>query len=81
MSKLLQDNGLFKHTHVFTGYAEGTPYLYYKDARGVIDGIGRQHINLYKKCDTCGKEVLVAMIHVQADGSLYGAKKEVKNEG
>lgn len=64
---------IFSHTHVFSGM--GTPYLYYKNGGGVVDGIGRQHINLYGKCDICNKEILVAKIHVDSNGKLYGYEK------
>lgn len=37
MRKLIQKTELFKHDHVFTGYADGTPYLYNKTNNGVVD--------------------------------------------
>lgn len=73
--------GLFNHDHdhVFTGYQGADPYLYYKPAapsqHGVIDGINRQHVSLYGKCDICGKEIRVAMMHVNADSTLYDKSK------
>lgn len=74
MSKIIKPSGnIFKHDCVFTGIGE--PYLYYKEGGGVIDGIGRQHINLYGKCDICNKEVIIAKIHVNEKGELYGLKK------
>ena len=71
MSKLIQKTELFKHDHVFTGYADGTPYLYNKTNNGVVDGIDRMHIDLYAKCDICNKEILVAKIHCDKEGKLY----------
>lgn len=59
------------HTHTFTGYAEGKPYLYNKTNYGVIDGIQRMHVVLYCKCDTCNEEVEIAMLHCDKDGKLY----------
>lgn len=67
---IVPQKGFFKHDHVILGL--GTPYLYYKDKGGVTDGIGRQHIALYGKCEICNKEVRVAMIHVDKTGKLYG---------
>lgn len=64
----------FKHNHVFTGC--GTPYLHYKSGGGVTDGIGRKHIDLYSRCDICNKEILVAKIHVDKNGMLYGCDKK-----
>lgn len=64
------------HTHEFNGYGSDVPYLYYKTHDGVVDGIGRMHVNLYGKCDICGEEVLLAKIHCTEEGKLY--KKEGK---
>lgn len=36
---------------------------YYDQERGVIDGIGRQHITLYCRCDRCGDRRPVGYIH------------------
>lgn len=66
---------LFTHNCTFTGYGNGTPYLYYKAGGGVVDGIKRMHLQLYSKCDICDKEVLVAMTHVQEDGKIYDSKE------
>jgi len=63
----------FKHNHVFTGYCGDTPYLHYDKGGGVIDGCGRQHINLYGVCNVCNEKILVGKIHVDKDGKLYGA--------
>lgn len=78
MSKLIQEHGLFKHTHVFSRSDGGEPYFYYKNGGGIIDGINRQHIDLYCTCDTCNKEVRVARIHVDQNGVLYGIKEKEK---
>lgn len=79
MSKLLiKQDVLFSHTHVFTGYAGGVPYLYYTSGNPYVDGINRGHINLYAKCDTCGKEILVAKIHTDSNGNLYETKLDKK---
>lgn len=78
MSKLMLTNKkTFGHTHIFTGYQGDIPYLNYKDGKGVIDGIDRQHINLYARCDVCNKEFLLARIHVDKDGQLYGNNKKI----
>lgn len=72
MSKIIIPNKHFlKHNCVISGI--GTPYLYNKGG-GVIDGIGRQHINLYGKCDICNKEILVAIIHANKNGKIYSEK-------
>lgn len=70
MSNTIKKNKSFTHTHTFTGYCGGIPYLYNKGL-GVVDGIGRMHINLYCKCDTCNEEVLVAKFHCDKDGKVY----------
>ncbi len=62
------------HTHTFTGYAGDSPYLYNKSNNGVVDGIGRMHIDLYCKCDSCNQEVLIAKLHVDKEGKLYKGK-------
>jgi len=67
-----KQNGVFKHTHQFTGYLGSSPYLKYKDGSGVIDNVGRQHINLYGLCDICHEWVFIANIHVNKEGKLYG---------
>lgn len=46
------------HTHTFTGYAGGVPYLYNNKNDGVIDGINVMHVNLYSRCDTVEKRYL-----------------------
>jgi len=80
MGKLLKSSGsILKHDHVFTGYGGDIPYLKYKDGKGVIDGCGRQHIDLYGRCDICDKEIKIARIHVDSDGKLYQSKSEPKN--
>lgn len=53
------------HTHIFTGYAGGTPYLIAK--RGGVDNIDRHHVNLYGRCDVCDEEILLAKIHADAN--------------
>lgn len=71
MSSLIQTNDkFFSHDHVFKRSDGGVPYLYNKGA-GIIDGIGRQHVNLYAKCDQCGKEVCLARLHVDSNGKIY----------
>lgn len=67
----IPNKSYFKHDCRTTGYGDGTPYFYYKPFGGVVDGIGRMHINLYFKCDVCGKEVLVGKTHVREDGKIY----------
>lgn len=77
MSKLIQKSkSIFSHNHVFTGHGGSTPYLHYKDGGGVTDGINRQHIDLYGRCDICNKEILVAKIHIKANGMIYGLKNK-----
>ena len=75
----MSTNGIFTHDHVFTGYGGDIPYLYYKPNGGVIDGCGRQHINLYGRCNICNKEVIVARTHVDENGTLYDIKPELTN--
>ncbi len=71
MNKTLRKNKNLFHTHTFTGYAGSEPYVYNKTNKGVVDGIRRMHVELYCKCDTCGEEVKIAMIHCDEDGKLY----------
>lgn len=77
MNEAIRKNKTFFHTHTFTGYGGGTPYLYNKTNNGVVDGINRMHINLYCKCDTCNEEVLIAKIHCDKDGKLYKGKLDI----
>jgi hypothetical protein len=77
-NNLVQRNlKLGKHNHEFTGYHSDVPYLHYHAKGGVIDGIGRQHINLYAKCIICDEEVLVAKMHVDKDGKIYGLDNQI----
>lgn len=76
MKIYIPQKGCFKHVHVIEGI--GYPFLYYKDGGGVTDGIGRQHITLYGKCDVCNKEIRVANIHVDKNGSLYGLEPNIE---
>ena len=78
MAIIKTSGSLLKHNCVFKGYASDVPYLYYKDGGGIIDGSGRQHINLYGRCDICDKEILVAKTHVKEDSTLYGIEN-IKN--
>lgn len=72
--KLKKGNkNILGHTHTFTGYAGGTPYL--TATRGAVDGIGRHHVNLYGRCDICDKEILVAKIHADAKTDKLFFKK------
>ena len=74
--RIQKKGGSLAHTCVFTGYSQDVPYLTYdSNHKGVIDGINRQHINLYGTCDICNKKVLVAKIHVNKDSVLYGHDK------
>lgn len=59
------------HTHKFTGYGGGVPYFYYKTNSGIVDGVGRMHVELYGRCDECDKEVKIAMMHCDKEGKLY----------
>lgn len=71
--KIKKDYSIFAHTCKFTGYCGDVPYLSYDTKhKGVTDGIERQHIDLYGICDICGKKILVAKMHVNADSTLYG---------
>lgn len=71
--KIKKDDSIFGHTHEFTGYGLDVPYLSYDTKiKGVIDGIDRQHIDLYGVCDKCNKKILVAKIHVDSNSVLYG---------
>lgn len=74
MSIIIPSKRVFGHKHIFTGYGSSQPYLYNKTGQPFIDGINGGHISLYKKCDICGEEVLVAKLHVDADGKLYKTK-------
>lgn len=76
MNELIKNSGFLKHKHTFSGYCDGLPYLYNKTDNEVVDGIGRMHVRLYAICDTCNKEVDVAMMHCNKDGSLYGDIKK-----
>ena len=78
-SIIKKTSSCLSHDHIFTGYAGSAPYLYNK-TDGVIDGIGRQHINLYCKCDICDEEIFVAKMHVQADGKIYGITSKNQTE-
>jgi len=83
MALILPSNKLFEHSHTFSGYAGGQPYLYYKTNQPVVDGIQHGHVRLYAKCDKCGKEVYVASIHTDAEGKLFETsldKKNLKND-
>lgn len=72
MSKIIIPNKkILKHDCVISGI--GTPYLYNKGG-GVIDDIGRQHVNLYGRCEICNEEILVAIIHVDKNGTIYPQK-------
>ncbi len=71
MNNTIKKNKDLFHTHTFTGYCGDAPYLYNKTNNGIIDGIKRMHVNLYCKCDSCGKEVLIAKLHCDQDGKLY----------
>jgi hypothetical protein len=55
-----ENESIFGHTHVFTGYQGSIPYL--KPKRGAIDGINRHHVSLYGLCDSCNKEFLLANV-------------------
>lgn len=59
------NSSVFGHTHVFTGYQGGYPYLTAK--RGAVDGIDRHHVSLYGRCDICDEEILIAKIHADAN--------------
>lgn len=59
-----ESESILGHTHIFTGYQEGIPYL--RATRGAVDGIDRHHVNLYGRCDICDKEILIAKIHADA---------------
>lgn len=63
--------GLRNHNHVFKGYGDGEPYLSNRGYRGIVDGIGRQHIALYGRCDICDEEILVAKMHIKENGEIY----------
>lgn len=65
---LINKTKMFGHNCHITGYQGGTPYL--KAEKGVIDGIGRQHIYLYFICDKCGKKNTVAHIHGDVNGRI-----------
>lgn len=71
MAIIIESKNVFKHDHKITGYANGHPYLYYKSNNPYVDGTNRGHVQLYGKCDICGKEVLVASIHTDENGKLY----------
>lgn len=77
MNRTIKIRESLLHSHTFTGYRGGIPYLYYKTHLGSIDGIGRNHISLYGRCDTCDKEVLVSMIHCDEEGSLFKVKDKI----
>lgn len=58
------------HTHTFTGYCERLPYFTYSGS-GVIDGVGRQHLEVFASCDTCFERIKIGMIHVDKNGVIY----------
>tara|TARA_R110000744_G_scaffold209224_2_gene328089 strand:- start:1 stop:234 length:234 start_codon:yes stop_codon:yes gene_type:complete len=62
--------GLLNHNHVFIGYGRDVPYLS-NEYRQFVDGIGRQHIALYGRCDICDEKILVAKMHVKENGEIY----------
>lgn len=68
MTLIKKNTKFFKHDHVFTGYCGGTPYL--TTRKGVVDGIGRMHVDLYGVCDICNEKILVAKIHATEEGKL-----------
>lgn len=72
---IIPSKRFFKHDHVIDSLGHRTPYLYIKHT-GVVDGIGRQHVNLYGRCDICNKEIIVARLHVNEDGIIYPALKK-----
>lgn len=75
MSRLYKQNSNpLKHNCNQIGYGGSVPYLYYKTNNGVVDGSNRMHIQLYFRCDTCGKEVLAAMIHCDSNSKLYDTR-------
>ncbi len=43
---------------------------------GAIDGIGRQHINLYCECDRCEERIKFGMIHGDEDGVIVPNKNK-----
>jgi len=69
MSRVVVKKNILGHNCSVTGYQGGTPYLYPK--KGAIDGIGRQHVNLYATCDVCNKKFLVAKMHSDVDGKIF----------
>jgi hypothetical protein len=74
MNNTIKKKESLLHTHSFSGYGGGIPYLYNKTNDGVVDGIKRMHIDLYCKCDTCDKEILIARLHCDENGKLYRGK-------
>lgn len=59
---VVKTKGYFNHNHVIDGWQGTKPYLDIKG--GVTDGIGRVHVDLYGKCEICGKRVWVAKAHL-----------------
>ena len=49
--------------HVITGYGGCIPYLRPAPNWANSDGLNIYHIPLYGRCDECGQDILVAMMH------------------
>lgn len=46
---------------------------------GQVDGIGREHVQLYLRCPRCGDDYLAAMLHVDPESQVpFLRKKRVR---
>jgi len=60
--------------HKITGYGDGTPYLRPTRNWATTDGVGVLHVPLYGRCDHCGSDVLVGMIHAHNEPDGFSVK-------
>jgi hypothetical protein len=54
---------VYGHRPAF-GYGDHEGYGYFDVRLNTVDGIGRQHADLYTFCERCGVKYHVGMIHV-----------------
>lgn len=61
--------------HVATGFSGGPPYV--RIEGGGVDGLGTQHCYLMAKCDRCGEQFTLAMLHMPGN---FDAKTKTMKE-
>lgn len=61
--------------HFTTSSIGGPPYV--RIVGGAVDGLGTQHCRLVAKCDRCGEEYTVAMLHMPGN---FDAKTKTMKE-